>query len=252
MTRFQIFSDLHTELYNKYPQIEPLTDYLIIVGDIGIINDNNIFIDFIKYCSDNWKCVYYVPGNHEFYQYNETNILSYNELIQEYKNINKVYKNVYVLLDDYIELDEHTNIYGSIFFTKPQIKFMFYVNDYKYIYMDKNKNITWSFMLKIYKNQQDKFKNYLENNKNKKHIIITHFPLINRNVSDPKYTNSKPDLSEYFSHNINTFDENIIAWIYGHTHYNNDQIYNNIRFISNQVGYKNENIVFKHDGIFNI
>lgn len=249
---FQIFSDIHTELYNKWPRIQKLADNLILVGDIGIINDSNIFNEFMKYCSETWTHVYYVPGNHEFYQYNENNILTFDELIQRYKNISNIYNNIHVLIDDFIELDENTNIYGSIFFTKPELVFMFFINDYKMIYMEKDKNINWSFMLKIYKEQQNKFKQYLENNKHKKHIIITHYPPIRNNVSDPKYNNKKPNLSTYFSHDITSFDENITSWIYGHTHYNNDQVINNIRFISNQVGYKSDNLVFKQDGIFNL
>ena len=69
---FQLFSDIHLELLksSKFPKIKPLTDYLFLAGDIGKINTPNYEL-FFDYCSQNWKKVFYVLGNHEFYNSNK-------------------------------------------------------------------------------------------------------------------------------------------------------------------------------------
>ena len=69
---FQLFSDIHLELLksSKFPKIKPLTDYLFLAGDIGKINTPN-YEPFFDYCSENWKKVFYVLGNHEFYNSNK-------------------------------------------------------------------------------------------------------------------------------------------------------------------------------------
>jgi len=74
-------------------------------------------------------------------------------------------------------------------------------------------------------------------------LIITHFPPSQINTSHPKYQNQSKYKKDYFASNIlndmsNT--NNIKGWIFGHTHFSNDMIINNVRLISNQMGYPNE------------
>jgi hypothetical protein len=82
------------------------------------------------------------------------------------------------------------------------------------------------------------------NKTTKKTIIMTHFPPFRSGTSAPKYLihNSKTNL--YFSWPEDTLDRlkltNIPLWISGHTHWSYDLKKYNIRFISNQLGYKSE------------
>jgi hypothetical protein len=57
--KFQLFSDIHTELTKYYPRIVPKADYLILAGDIGKVTLPN-FQSFMAYCSENWKIVIYI------------------------------------------------------------------------------------------------------------------------------------------------------------------------------------------------
>ena len=68
----QICSDLHLELVQNRNWIlenplVPKGDILIIAGDTFYINDQMGTLDFIKKVSDDFKAVYLIPGNHEFY-----------------------------------------------------------------------------------------------------------------------------------------------------------------------------------------
>jgi len=94
------------------------------------------------------------------------------------------------------------------------------------------------------KTQLEELEKYLNNNPNtKKSIILTHFPPIRNSSSNPIYTSQPEYLANYFSWN-NIYSKlsifNVVGWISGHTHWSYDLNIDNIKFISNQMGYKNE------------
>jgi predicted MPP superfamily phosphohydrolase len=75
--KFQFASDLHLEfpenweLFIKDPKnvLNPVADNLLLAGDIfsGNKNCNRLKQEFAKYLQDNWKHVFVIPGNHEYY-----------------------------------------------------------------------------------------------------------------------------------------------------------------------------------------
>lgn len=72
---------------------------------------------------------------------------------------------------------------------------------------------------------------------------MTHFPPIREGTTNPKYKFKPEFIKNYFTWNNIHLDlniSNIIGWISGHTHYSYEIDINNIKFISNQVGYKEE------------
>lgn len=67
--RIQYASDLHLELYDKsafQPMLRPVAPVLALAGDVGR-PDKRTYRDFLQYCSRNWRNVFVVAGNHEFY-----------------------------------------------------------------------------------------------------------------------------------------------------------------------------------------
>ncbi|WP_088653547.1 metallophosphoesterase [Geofilum rhodophaeum] len=70
--KVQYCSDLHLEFFqnakflNENP-IKPVGDILVLAGDIIYWEQENFKHWFFDYISDNFKEVYYIPGNHEFY-----------------------------------------------------------------------------------------------------------------------------------------------------------------------------------------
>ncbi len=73
--KFQYCSDLHIEFpanrkFLKKNPIRPVGEVLFLAGDILVFAEMKKHYDFLKYLSDNFRQVYWVPGNHEYYQSN--------------------------------------------------------------------------------------------------------------------------------------------------------------------------------------
>jgi hypothetical protein len=67
--RIQYVSDLHLEFYEKiaFPLlVKPISKYLALAGSIGHPN-TPVWNSFFQYVSSNWEHVFYVTGNHEYY-----------------------------------------------------------------------------------------------------------------------------------------------------------------------------------------
>ena len=72
--KIQIISDLHLEFMEKLPKFLKnfkQADYLFLAGDIGYIQyphyNRGIFYQFICWCTNNYKKVFYIMGNHDAY-----------------------------------------------------------------------------------------------------------------------------------------------------------------------------------------
>ena len=76
--RIQYCSDLHLEFEqnSKYLINNPLVvsgEILILAGDIIPLHDEFFKDSFFSFISNNYKQVFWVPGNHEFYHKDLTN-----------------------------------------------------------------------------------------------------------------------------------------------------------------------------------
>lgn len=263
---FQLYSDIHLELYDKYDsfkKFKPTQDYLILAGDIGKLSSAN-YKPFIDYCSENWKKTFYILGNHEYYHSHKT----YCILLEEYKNFFSEYHNIHLLNNDIYEL-ENVILIGSTLWSK--CIGTLYLNDFKQIkeYYPSNNptekprifGLSLDTFNKLHEESIMFIKTVLSKLKsedNKKNIIIiTHFPPLRENTFDPKYVGQSQHITEYFSqpvlHNLIKDDvdvSNVKCWIFGHTHYSTDFIHEktNIRIISNQYGYQYEKCSYSLDG----
>lgn len=158
--KVQIISDIHLEYYNKNfcdfkSIIKPEKDckILFLAGDIGHI-EHSTFRPFMDYVSENWNEIYYVCGNHEFYQTdtNINNCKTIEELEYEYDELFLEYWNIYYLHNNYNPetqvvyyiWDEET---GILYFILGNTAWSFYnnsntsniiLNDFNYIYTTNN------------------------------------------------------------------------------------------------------------------
>lgn len=253
----QVISDLHLEFHTSYPKFKPLAKYLFLAGDIYSYSQekDKKIREFFGYCSSNWEKIFYVLGNHEYYQ---SDVMphrkkSIEELEIIFQEICNTFGNVYLLNNSYKEIVPGVNVYGTTFWTS-RYGYPYYVditqklNDYVMI-ATKSEKTEYNVLLKteyidaLSDKQLNLMKEYLKN-ENKKTIMMTHFPPIRDDVSNPRYDNNTPELKNYFSwNNIHTTldnKENIIGWVSGHTHWSYDVIKDDIRFISNQTGYIRE------------
>lgn len=248
MSSFQIYSDLHLEFYKSYPKIKPKADNLILAGDIFNFSFK-LIEDFLEYISKNWNKVFFVFGNHEFYSSN----LHFFKIKNKYINLFDNYKNIFLLDNTSHILDSNTIILGSTFWSKVNFSIKDIINDFRKIkYYDENKerkvNITCEFINNLHLEQKKWLENKLKNLEElsfKNIIIISHFPLTQNNTSDKKYKDQDINLKNYFSNNFDNilekYKEKNIYVISGHTHHSYDFMRNNIRYVSNQLGYPDEN-----------
>lgn len=266
---FQLFSDIHIELGKNVPKIPPLAPYLFLAGDIGKVN-YKYFNEFAHYCNDNWKKIFYVCGNHEYYSSCKT----HEEINTMYKNYFANFKNI-VFLDDseYNFEDIPLSIYGTTLWS--EVTETCGLNDFNQIKMKNSKNwtvpIDKEYFNKLHDNSLKNLINIVKN-KDKKLIIISHFPpvrktKIQKNLTSHKNYESQPEyLANYFANNLSNdkleqYDTNekelfdkITLWVSGHTHYSYDFEYMGTRFLSNQIGYIGEQDMSnpKYDGVFEI
>jgi len=268
----QIYSDLHLELTKSIPRIPPKCPYLFLAGDISRFTHPS-FKEFLVYCNTNWKKTFYIFGNHDYWNTN-----SYMESIKkqscEFLKENEL-TNIYILDNSFVSLNEDIVVFGSTFWTQSPFitayEASIYINDYNMIKV-KKPNIDHRLreleprdVNELNFEDTSAIYNLLNNNesiKNKKIIMMTHFPPQQTNTSHPKYASEVKILKNYFSHPDGTLKEfedtsNILCWISGHTHYSYDFISpEGVRLISNQMGYIREVISgvtrFKEDGLFEI
>ena len=100
--RIQYVSDLHLEFYNKISFrscVKPVAPYLALAGDIGKPG-TNMYTNFLSYVSSNWEHVFYVAGNHEYYdtprsKWNKKKPVTFEERHQEIINITREYPNIH-------------------------------------------------------------------------------------------------------------------------------------------------------------
>lgn len=257
----QVYSDLHIEMMKNFPRLKPTAKYLFLAGDICQLN-NPLFFKFFDYCSPLWEKIFYTPGNHEFYFKRK----NYNELNFEYDlKLKERYKNVFYLNRNSVQLNNEVDVYGCVFWTSSYNRVL---NDYREInqFSEKTKQnipIDYNFMNHLSSEDLKSISNYL-NQTTKKTIIMTHFPPIQTATGNPTYDSQTKVLKDYFAWNNILKDlnlNNVPLWLSGHTHWSYDIIHNtnnensnNIRLLSNQLGYIREigltNII--EDGLFEI
>lgn len=244
----QVYSDIHIELWNKIPELPVNANYLILPGDICQMY-HPMFYPFLDYCSARWEKVFYVPGNHEYYS-TKSNL---NGLEFEYKyRITEKYKNVFYLNNEYIPLNDEINVYGTTFWTIPPFRTTNeakdFINDYNNInYFNQEKrnvvNLDIGYVNKMSNESFNKLQSYL-NGEKKKTIVVSHFPPVRTGTSSPQYLSQNRIINSYFAWPDDTIEKfntnNVLSWISGHTHMSYDFVKNNLRLISNQLGYKSE------------
>lgn len=251
---WQVYSDLHFEFYDKkFPIILPEAENLILAGDIVTPARFSELDKLLKYCSDSWGHIYYICGNHEFYDGEDIN-----KIKQKYKELCEKYENVHFLDNSHIVVDGIA-IYGFIGWT-PLNKYIMREKgaglcDFYTIKVGKS-HMTPKMMAKISKQELDMFDNFIDKVNSEEIlcdsvIVISHFPPVRENTSAHKYRGN--ELQAYFSWDNIMKDRTcskIKVWVSGHTHWSYNFILNGIRYISNQMGYPGEKGVECGNGVF--
>jgi hypothetical protein len=103
--RIQYASDLHLEVWPKVTfdeTLEPVAPYLVLCGDVAKLNAVNLR-QFLEYCSERWKLIFWIPGNSEIWESSSSEKVSLDKIRQissPYRNIKILYMNTYLLEED--------------------------------------------------------------------------------------------------------------------------------------------------------
>ena len=273
MSTIQYVSDIHLEIRGKMPKINKLPDCenICVLGDIGYPH-SQIYQDFMKYCSENWKNVFWVMGNHCFY-HKGTDIKIMSEIEEYVKQI--CFNNVYLMNNNSLYLNKNNvvgniknedtivKIIGSLLWSNISNSTSKHLNDYERIYTHKTTNdfgvafftkLTPEYTRKLFETNKAYIIQELLSEPDIPCLILTHHgthPLCQGFYQGSKledgYGTFIPELFE---------NKNLIACINGHVHSNiNITLPNGIKLLSNCMGYPGEKPVivnYNQNAILNL
>jgi predicted phosphodiesterase len=265
--KIQIISDLHLEFMKKLPKFLKnfkQADYLFLAGDIGYIQyphyNRGIFYQFICWCTNNYKKVFYIMGNHDAYT-TDLNLAkeSLKKISEEKPNFIFLEKGVVSELEGYkvigctlwSHIDSDTY---SIMNDKNNIKIngqYLERNDFLKMHKDDiawlNEQIDCNTPTGLLGTKSNLERNTpvgllgTKSNLERNTIVMTHhlpsYKLIHQEYQKIEY-------EKYNSAYASECDELVYKaklWIYGHTHKASDVVFDGItRCICNPYGYYND------------
>lgn len=244
---FQVCSDVHLEenpgrTFEEV--ITPKAPILILAGDIG--DPGTIaFQDFIRKCSEAFKKVYFVPGNHEYHGHGI--VLGTLKM----QKVFALYDNVTCLQCSKEQITDGVVIIGATMWT--HIPVQLHLSALKAVgdYQKMDKSFTPATCNIINRQHKDWLANTIreEQDKGSKLIIVTHHPPSMHGTSPPSFC--ADTLRFCYRNNLDhliSLSGNI-AWIAGHTHYSYNLKRGKALLSSNQVCSKtyNKDLVFAYD-----
>lgn len=260
--KVHLLSDIHLEFADYTITNKHNADALILSGDVLIANEfhrskrspnrdhtlTNQFNRFLQSCSDQYADVFYVAGNHEFYNGD------WYTSLEDLSDVCAKYPNVHFLEQDLIEIDDFVFIGGTLWtdlnkrdpLTMHNITNI--MNDFNLIRNDQCGYRKLSAMDTIERHAEtvEYFKRVIYNirtNKTKqKVIVITHHGPSAKSVAD-EYKDDVITNSAYYSDLSNFIldHEEIILWTAGHTHHAYQYKIGNTLVVCNPRGYQDPN-----------
>ena len=195
-------SDLHLEKGFKRI-IVPDKPLLILAGDIGYPEQES-YKNFLLSTSDDFDKVFVVSGNHE---YDNKHVDEFKNVDEKIENICNMRNNLFFLQKkSYSICNEHKiNITGcTLWAEKPTSRYKYHLNHKEWLSGEIDKNT-------------------------RKHLIVTHHCPYNK-VGKKEFKYFGTDQSYILKKN------NVVCWIYGHTHYNKNINLEGKPVITNQYG----------------
>jgi len=238
--KIQFASDIHLEFRRGF-MIEPTdSDVIALAGDIGVGMKGMEFA--AMQTKIHKKPVIYIAGNHEYYRYDYDELSlamrSYADtipLLHFLENDELIYQGTRILgaplWTDYIgdgSLSQERNM-GIINIS---------LNDHKLI-SKKDRHFLPEDALSLHEESKAWLTKKLDENFDGPTIVITHHaPSLITQHLDYDYG----PMSTGFLSDLDDLVKKADLWIYGHSHSNIDTMIGKCRLVSNQTGYKHENI----------
>jgi len=247
----------------------PSAPVLCLLGDIAVPvcprsdrGKKDRFAEFLYRMSKMFEYVLVLSGNHEYYQGTKGNMMEVDEAILE---ICKSRNNLFYLNCSSIRIND-VRILGCTLwsFVPPEAETQVenFLNDYRLIHIskqsyasmfdcsevgdfedcDKGSALTAAVSTKLHLRQRAWLDAQIKRAKECQEVIFvaTHHTPSFCGTSSPQY--GKPDVmcnpaGFGFSTSLHQMFDGVHTWAYGHTHFNNDQLFGATRLVCNQRGY---------------
>lgn len=234
--KIALCSDTHNEFYASPPDLPQVdADFLVLAGDIQTPQSHNF--DWWARLSDQYKAIFYIPGNHEYYKtyfsdYPELNFPD-NIVLAGFSQENSFFTH---LGCNILACDGYKVLMGTMWsdLSEPMASMLARerMNDYRRIKYSRDR---YWFTPEDTTNEFIKFKTALA--KIKPDIVITHHAPSFRSLN-PVYGGKENYLNKAYYSDIDL--NGIKLWMHGHSHYPVDYIQDGCRVVSNPMGYPGE------------
>ena len=235
--KIQYMSDLHMEFkdnlnYIKSNDFDVMGDVLVLAGDTLYLNNDFIpRMKFWNWASENFRQVLLIPGNHEFYCFEDVAKRGDSWQFMFRKNIGYYYNKV-VRIDDVDFI--LTTLWSMI---SPEDEYFVWrgLNDFHQIKYNGHRLTTEDYNLEHKKCLSFLKQSVEESTAN--HIVVVSHHLPTTAVVAPQHKDSI--LNSAFVTELGNYiaDSRIDVWVYGHSHTNIDTSIGNTKIVSNQLGY---------------
>ena len=247
--RFQYISDVHLEIWPaadpKHPKCEefyktivkPEAHYLILAGDICSKTCSDRLEPFLEYCSNNWRSVIYVAGNHEYY----TIAMTMESVDNWFRETCSKYLNIHYLQCEELHLDEKHVILGCTLWSKIDSRIPWSalksMNDFRRILVAPGQPLTPETYNELHENHKKWLMATVKKRlvEDKVVIVVTHHVPTSL-LLDSKYSGDPLNCC-FASEVAREMDIGPHAWFYGHTHITAMNHLNGTLYYINAIGY---------------
>ncbi len=239
--RIQYVSDLHLELYTVLPKFEtllkPVAPYLALAGDIG---QPPQLKELFGWIAPQWKHIFYLPGNHEYYGGN------LEEREQELRQLVSLYENIHFLHPSSPFFCEEENVVvvgGTLWSEVPRNSRWQKCNDYRYIRLGNtlgNPEAVFEKLNELHKEHRTLLEHQIDvwRNRGAEICVITHH-LPSFQLIHPRFWGS--DVNQCFASGADALLRSPVRlWIYGHSHTCSHQVLHGVLCVCNAKGYEGE------------
>lgn len=243
--RVQLISDLHLEYLeegdasiNFAMLVTPSAPILLIAGDVATY-DCPALPEFLNWVGSKFEFVFWVLGNHEFYNTKQVSMKDVKNKLQA-----MCPQNVHILDNEAVIVDDMIIIGTTLWSYVPEKyidKVQATISDYRYMYGSDGNLITVADTNRFHAESVAFIRGEVEKNRGKHVVVLSHYSPSLVDTLHPNYYGSP--LNHAFASDIEM--SGVDVWCFGHTHYNVriDKHSNGYKLVSNQFGYEGE-----HDG----
>ena len=235
--KIQYVSDIHLEFsenlnFIKSEPFEVTGDILVVAGDTTYLKDPLLArLPFFEWAAKNYREVLLVPGNHEFY--GNGDVLANGDSWSL-----KILPNVHYHQNKVVRIDNVDFILSTLWsHIRPEDEYFVHrgMNDFRQILYNGRR-----FTPADFNAEHEKCLEFIKRSvaeSTAEHIMVVTHHLPTMAVVAPEHKRSL--LNSAFATELGDFiaDSRIDAWIFGHSHANEEAIIGNTRLVCNQLGY---------------